>query len=97
MNVLRKAAVATTLAGVALAGPVAMALPASADVGLVNVDVTNLLNHDQVVLLQNVSIPVAAAVCGVSASVLSAELANASSAACPVLTTVTQLASVQKS
>lgn len=91
---LRKTFAATVLAGAAIAGPV-MAIPANAaQTGLVNVDVLNLFNNSQTTLLQNVSVPVAAALCGVQANVLSAALANSNTAACPALTTLSQVESV---
>ncbi len=63
---------ALTCGGVALAGPAA-AQPVVTG-GLVNVTVTNVLNHNQV----NVQVPigVAANVCGVSAAVLLAVAAT---------------------
>jgi hypothetical protein len=75
----------------ALIVPVAAA-PAEADQqnGLVNVHVENLLNNNQIVLLQNVAIPVAANVCGIQANVLSAALIQNQKVTCKALNNVTQ-------
>ncbi|MFE2553650.1 hypothetical protein ACFXGI_34735 [Streptomyces sp. NPDC059355] len=87
---VKKAVATVMLAGAAFVG--VAAAPASAHGSLVNVEATNLLNGNQVVLLQNVSVPVAAALCGVNANVFSAQL-DQGTAACPALSNATQLAS----
>ena len=95
---IRTGIAALTLVGGALLGSFAMTSPASAggQNGLVNVTVTDVANGNQVVVLQNVAVPVAAAVCGVNAVVLSTQLANGQPAACPALSGASQIASVVK-
>jgi hypothetical protein len=81
------------LAGSAILGGVATASPAAATGGdgLVNVYTGDILSDNQVVVLQNVAVPVAAALCGVNANILSAQL-DKGDAKCPALTTLTQKA-----
>jgi hypothetical protein len=72
-----------------------MTAPASAgDSSLVNVTITDVGNGNQVVILQNVAVPVAAAVCGVDIAILSAQLVTGQPVACPALTTATQAGAV---
>ncbi len=59
--------------------------------GLVNVVAKNILNGNQVTVLQNVAVPVAAAVCGLNVNVLSKQLQHGK-AKCPALSNVDQLA-----
>jgi hypothetical protein len=81
---------------VALAVPAAAAGPASADQnGLVNVYAENILNGNQITLLQNVSVPIAAAVCGVNVNVLSAQL-DKGDANCPAKSNAFQFAWVSR-
>ena len=63
----------------------ATATPAIHQHGLVNVAAKNLLNHNRVVILKNVQVPVAAAVCNVNAAVLSRQLNKQGHAFCPAL------------
>ncbi|MFJ6054655.1 hypothetical protein [Streptomyces sp. NPDC092307] len=72
----------------------ASAAPSPRATALVDIYALNLLNGNQIVLLQNVAIPVAAAACGVTVNVLSAGL-NQGTAACPALSGVSQLAWAQ--
>lgn len=95
MNRIRKAIVGLTIAGAALTPVVAAAGPAAAtggQDGLVNVYVTNLLNGNDVAILQNVSVPVAAALCNINANVLSSQLLNNQKGDCPALTSLKQIA-----
>jgi hypothetical protein len=81
---------------IALAAPVAAASPAAADQhGLVNVYAENILNGNQITLLQNVSVPVAAAVCGVNVNILSAQL-DKGDANCPAKSNAFQFAWVSR-
>jgi hypothetical protein len=76
------AAVALTagaaVGGLALAGP-AVANPQN---GLVNVYAQDVASGNQVILLQNVPISVAANVCGLATNVLSTELLSGNHAVC---------------
>ncbi len=58
--------------------------------GLVNVYLVKLLNGNQVTVLKNVAIPVAAAVCGVDVNVLTKQLGNGA-AVCKALTNADQV------
>lgn len=94
MHWISKGIVSLALAGAVLT-PAVAATPAFADThqsGLVNVYAENILNHNQVAVLQNVSIPVAAAVCNINANVLSTQLQNNQRGDCPALTKSTQIA-----
>ena len=75
---MKRTMIASATALVAMAGGVATAAPADAAVvganNLVNVQLTNILNHNQVAL--QVPINAAANICGVTVAVLSAGLAN---------------------
>jgi hypothetical protein len=64
--------------GLALTGP-AMATPQN---GLVNVYAQDILSGNQVILLQNVPVSVAATVCGLTTNVLSNELLSGNHAVC---------------
>ena len=64
--------------GLALAGP-AMANPQN---GLVNVYAQDVASGNQIVLLQNVPVSVAANVCGLTTNVLSTELLSGNHAVC---------------
>src|SRR3954463_4509892 len=93
MNRVSKGIATFALAG-ALVTPAVAAVPASANPqnGLVNVYVEDVLNHNQVAILQNVSVPIAAAVCNINANVLSAQLQNNQKGNCPALSSAKQLA-----
>jgi hypothetical protein len=64
--------------GLALTGP-AMATPQN---GLVNVYAQDIASGNQVILLQNVPVSVAANVCGLTTNVLSTELLSGNHAVC---------------
>jgi hypothetical protein len=81
--------IVTLIATAAVLVPAAAASANPQD-GLVNVYATNLLNGNQITLLQNVSVPVAANFCGIQASVLSAALLQGQAVACTAATTSTQ-------
>lgn len=98
MHRISKGIAAFAMAGAALAPAVAIATPATAatQAGLVNVYVENVANHNQVAILQNVSIPVAAALCNINANVLSTQLQNNQRGQCPALTSSKQIAWVSQ-
>ncbi len=77
------AVLATSAAVLAPAG-IAAANPQD---GLVNVYATDILSGNQIVVLQNVAIPVAASFCAVNANVLSTQLANTQTGTCPATST----------
>jgi hypothetical protein len=89
-----KRSLVAVVASAALITPAAAAGPAMADQqnGLVNVHVQNLLNNNQIVAFQNVSIPVAANVCGLNVNVLSAQLASGNNVKCVALSNSKQTA-----
>lgn len=98
MRRMTQGIVTVAMAGAALTSAVAMATPAEASTfqgGLVNVYAENILNGNQVTVLQNVSVPVAAAICNVNANVLSFQLQNNQKANCPALTNSNQFAWVK--
>ncbi|WP_055495239.1 hypothetical protein [Streptomyces sp. TP-A0356] len=89
---VKKAVTAAVLAGAAITGAAATPAMAAPDHGsLVNVDARNVLSGNQIVLLQNVSVPLAAAFCGVDVNVFSAQL-DQGQASCPAQTNSQQLA-----
>ena len=94
MSKISKGLAALAMAGAALTPALAVPMPAQADEqnGLVNVNVENVLNGNQVTILQNVAIPVAAAICNINANVLSTQLLNDQKGICPALSTVFQRA-----
>ena len=94
MNRMKKGIVTLAMAGAALTPVVATAAPAAADdqYGLVNVYVEDVLTGNETAILQNVSVPVAAALCNINANVLSTQLQNNQTAKCPALNTFTQTA-----
>jgi hypothetical protein len=93
MHRITKGIVTLAMAGAALTPTLATASPASADqTGLVNVYAENILNGNQVAILQNVSVPVAAALCNINANVLSTQLQNNQRGECPALTRSWQIA-----
>lgn len=94
---IRTGLAALALASGALLGSLTLGAPAMAtggQNGLVNVTVTDVANGNQVVVLQNVAVPVAATACGVNVAVLSAQLVNGQPAACPALSNATQTGTV---
>jgi len=97
MNRMNKG-IATLALAAAVATPVVAAGPASANPqnGLVNVYAENILNHNQVAVLQNVSVPVAAALCNINANVLSTQLQNNQKGNCPALSKAGQIAWVSQ-
>lgn len=97
MRKISKGVASFAIAGAALVPVIATATPAEAAAhqsGLVNVNVENVLNGNQVTILQNVSIPVAAALCNINANVLSTQLQNNQRGNCPAFSTATQRAFV---
>jgi hypothetical protein len=70
------------LGGLAITGPAFAGGGGSGQSGLVNIYAQNLLNGDQVILLQNVPVSLAATVCGLTTNVLSNELASGNHADC---------------
>src|SRR3954467_5742639 len=90
--------IATLALAAAVVTPAAFAGSASANPqnGLVNVYVENVLNHNQVAVLQNVSVPVAAALCNINANVLSTQLQNNQKGECPALSNAKQIAWVSQ-
>ncbi|MDP9796975.1 hypothetical protein J2S43_005487 [Catenuloplanes nepalensis] len=77
---IKKIVAGVALAGVATFGGFSMASPAMAGGGstpaLVDITGVNILNGNEVTLLQNVQIPVAAGLCGLNVNVLSQLIAN---------------------
>ena len=94
MNRMKKGIVTLAMAGAALTPVVATAAPAAAvdQDGLVNVYVEDVLTHNEVAILQNVAVPVAAAICNINANVLSTQLQNNQKGDCPALNTFRQIA-----
>lgn len=93
MRRINKGIATFALAGAVLTPAVAATTAAdAAQTGLVNVYASNILNGNQVTVLQNVSIPVAAALCNINANVLSAQLVNNQKGNCPALSNATQFA-----
>lgn len=70
----------------------AAAASANGDDGLVTVYATNIASGNQVVLLQNVSVPVAATFCGIQANVISAALLQGQATNCVTKTNSLQTA-----
>ncbi|GAB7043116.1 MULTISPECIES: hypothetical protein [Catenuloplanes] len=78
---IKKIVAGVALAGVATFGGFSMASPAMAGGGststaLVDITGVNILNGNEVTLLQNVQIPVAAGLCGIDVNVLSQLIEN---------------------
>ncbi|AGL18852.1 hypothetical protein [Actinoplanes sp. N902-109] len=82
---IRQALAATALTLAAGTAGLAAAAPAYAGAsgGLVNVYVDDVLSGNQVVVLQNVPVSVAAAVCDVDVNVLSGQLDTLGKTVCP--------------
>lgn len=95
MRRINKGIATFALAGAVLTPAVAATTSADAHGALVNVYATNILTHNQVTVLQNVSIPVAAALCNINANVLSTQLQNNQRGNCPALTNSKQIAFVK--
>jgi uncharacterized protein YdaL len=70
----------------------ATAVSADQQNGLVNVYASDIGNDNQITLLQNVSIPVAAGFCGIQASALGAALLQGQVAVCTAAASSTQTA-----
>ena len=87
---------AKALAALMIAGTPALAVaaPASANGSLVNVVVQNVGNNNQTVILQNVSLAVAAALCNINVNVLSNQLNKDGKGSCPAMTNLTQIGKV---
>lgn len=94
MRTITRGIAAVAMAGAALTPALVTTAPANAAYqdGLVNVNVENIANGNQVTILQNVSIPVAAALCNINANVLSTQLQNNQRGDCPAFSTAHQLA-----
>jgi hypothetical protein len=84
MRRIGKGIAALTLAAGGVVGTVAGASPALANPqnGLVNVYVDDVLSGNQIVVLQNVPVSVAATVCNINANVLSNQLTKGGKAEC---------------
>lgn len=91
MRRLAKVVAALAFAAAAAFGTAA---PAAATGPLVNVVVTDVLTGNTVVVLQNVTVPVAAALCDIDVNVLSGQLDQNGHGSCPALTNITKVAGV---
>ncbi|GGK03807.1 hypothetical protein GCM10010123_37180 [Pilimelia anulata] len=90
-----KKALAALVVGCAALAPAALApSPAAAASGLVNISIKDAVNGNQVAILNNLSIPVAAAVCVVDVDVLTKQLADVGKADCPAQSNSKQVATV---
>ncbi|WP_189171353.1 hypothetical protein [Pilimelia anulata] len=93
---LTAVALAATMAlAPAVAATPAAAAPARGD-GLVNVFVKDVLNGNDVAILNNVAVSVAAAVCDVTVEVIKKQLADLGEAECPAKSTVGQRAYIKE-
>jgi len=83
MSIRKSAAAIALTAGVALGG-FAAAGPAAATPqnGLVNVHTADILSGNQIIVLQNVPVSLAATVCGLTTNVLSNQLLSGNHAVC---------------
>jgi hypothetical protein len=81
---IRKSVAAIALTAGAALGGFAVAGPAAATPqnGLVNIHTEDILSGNQVIVLQNVPISVAATVCGLTTNVLSNQLLSGNHAVC---------------
>jgi hypothetical protein len=81
---IRKSVAALALTAGAALGGLAVAGPAAATPqnGLVNVYTEDILSGNQIVVLQNVPVSVAATVCGLTTNVLSNQLLSGNHAVC---------------
>lgn len=82
---IRQSIAGLTLAAAATAGALGLAAgpaAATAQNGLVNVHAQDIASGNQVILLQNVPVSVAANVCGVTANVISTQLLSSNQATC---------------
>ena len=75
-------------------GSAAVAAPAAAAGGLANIVIKDVANGNEVAVLNNLSIPVAAAVCVVDVAVLTKQLADIGKADCPAQSNSKQISSV---
>jgi hypothetical protein len=90
VNTLRKGVATLAISAAAIGTPAAVAGAATASPavhqhGLVNVVVKHVLNHNRVVILKNIPVSTAAAVCDVHVNVLSRELQRDNHAPCGAL------------
>jgi hypothetical protein len=83
----------TLIASAAVLVPAGLA-NATQQNGLVNVTVTDVANGNQTTVLQQVAIPVAANICGIQASALSAALLQGQAVVCTALTNSTQTGAI---
>ncbi|AEV81207.1 hypothetical protein ACWT_0194 [Actinoplanes sp. SE50] len=88
---IRTAVAALAMTAGAAAGSLALTGPAMATPqnGLVNVYAQDIASGNQVILLQNVPVDVAANVCGLTVNVLSTELLSGNHAVCTAKNTPT--------
>ncbi len=98
MRRISKVVAGFAIAGAATFGGLSIAGPASAGGGtLVDVTVTDVLSGNEVTVLENVLVPVAANICGVDADVLTQALSNTNVTDCKALSVAGQkLAYVKK-
>ncbi|GAB7040145.1 MULTISPECIES: hypothetical protein [Catenuloplanes] len=86
MRRISKVVAGFAIAGAATFGGLSIAGPASAGSGtLVDVTVQDVLTGNEVTVLQNVAVPVAATLCGLDANVLSNVLNNTDVTECKAL------------
>jgi hypothetical protein len=98
MRRISKVVAGFAIAGAATFGGLSIAAgPAAASGSLVDVTVENVLTGNEVTVLQNVTIPVAAAACGLDVNVLSSVLNNTDVTECKALSVAgTKLGWVKK-
>lgn len=91
MRRINKVVAGFALAGVATFGGLSLTGPASAGSGtLVDVTVENVLTGNEVTVLENVTVPVAAVACGLDVNVLSNVLNNTDVTECKALSVAGQ-------
>ncbi|MEN3362186.1 MAG: hypothetical protein V7637_6168 [Mycobacteriales bacterium] len=91
MRRLTKTAAALMIAG---ASALTVAEPASANGSLVNVVVQDVGSNNQIVILQNVAVVLAAIFCNINVNLLSDQLNKEGKGSCPALTDITQIGKV---
>jgi hypothetical protein len=91
---MRRLSKALTALGFAASMLLAGATSASATGSLVNVELEDILNHNTIVVLQNVSIPIAAVFCDIDVNTLTAQLDQNGHGSCPALTQLTKIGNV---
>lgn len=91
---MHRLAKALTALGFAASMLLAGGTSASADGPLVNVVVADILTHNTVVVLQNVSVPIAAVLCDINVNVLTSQLDQNGHGSCPALTQLTKIGNV---